>query len=218
MRGIFMPGRLNSERLPNKLILPIADLNLWEIACKKLSELSPEIEKVVLIEKNSRALYEAAKKYGNLKIIFRSKESIEVDNPLNYVFGDIDKMESDIVMFLNPCLAFLEKETVENALLTADENCCFTESVLKFNSWLYDENHKLTIDLNLKEMNTKYLPNQFVAAHAFRIFDKNLFLSKGFMSSVNTRLYEISAKEAIDVDTAEDYHYVKWRFENEARD
>ena len=37
--GIFIAGRLESERLPNKLILPLGNTCLWEIACRKLAKI-----------------------------------------------------------------------------------------------------------------------------------------------------------------------------------
>lgn len=43
--GVFIAGRLGSERLPNKLVLPLGDSCLWEMACKKLSELPNKYEK-----------------------------------------------------------------------------------------------------------------------------------------------------------------------------
>ena len=59
--AIYMPGRLSSERLPNKLILPIAGTNLWEIACKKLSQIQG-FDVHVLV--SDQSLISIAEKYG----------------------------------------------------------------------------------------------------------------------------------------------------------
>ena len=112
--GIFLPGRLASERLPNKLILPIGNVCLWEIACKKLSELPEAYEKAVLICDDK--LITIAKKYPNISIIRRSKASANKDGPLVEIFGGLKAMKATHLMFLNPCLAFLTKETILEAL------------------------------------------------------------------------------------------------------
>ena len=212
MKGIFMPGRLGSERLPNKLILPIGDTCLWEIACEKLDSVSNDFEKCVLVSEEDTELIEIAERFDSIKIIYRNPDTAKADFPLNYVFGDIVEMESDIVMFLNPCLLFLSARSIDTAL-KRDVNYC--ESVKVFNSWIYDRHGYSQMTLDYTMMNTKYLPSMLEAAHAFRIFDKNNFLTTGKMSKEKPSLYYITKKESIDVDTLEDYEYAKWRYEHE---
>jgi len=210
--GIFMPGRLGGQRLLNKLILPMGDTCLWEIACKKLSQISDVDEKCVLICKEDTALNYIANKY-NLKIIYRDPETAAKDSPLNFVFKDVEKMESDVIMFLNPCLPFLKIESVLYGFMFITEFNKYVESVKEFNSWIYDEHSVANIELDYTEMNTKFLPAQFEAAHAFRIFDKKSFLKDGNMSAKNTCLCLLNANECIDVDTKEDYEFARWKYE-----
>ncbi|MDW7669885.1 MAG: hypothetical protein SCJ93_13760, partial [Bacillota bacterium] len=47
--GIFIPARLESERLPNKQILPIGNSCIFDIACQKLESISDKYSKYVLI-------------------------------------------------------------------------------------------------------------------------------------------------------------------------
>jgi len=210
--GIFMPGRLNSERLPNKLILQIGNTCLWEIACSKLSAIK-KVEKCVLISvEDDLTLGSIARKY-NLNIIYRDEKTTKVDNPLNYVFKDVKYMKSDILMFLNPCLLFLSEKTIKTAIKKINKKNPYMESVKKFNNWIYDDKG-LLFDLNLKEMNTKYLPEKYMAAHAFRVFNKIEFLKNGNMSIKNPSLFVLNEKECVDVDTVDDYLYAKWRWEN----
>jgi len=212
-KGIFMPGRLESKRLPNKLILPIGKTNLWEIACKKLSKVSDDFEKVVLVSKEDEILAKIAKKY-KLKIIYRDPETTKIDNPIHQVFKDIKQMESDIIMFLNPCLLFLRKESIEYAFNCVTSERPFLESVKRFNSWLYDANGRLITDLDRKSMNTKFIEEYYEPAHAFRIFDKNIFFETGQMSSDIPQLYELSSEDCTDVDTKEDFEFARWKYEN----
>ena len=210
--GVFLPGRLASSRLPNKLILPIGDTCLWEIACKKLDSLSDEYEKCVLVSKDDIELVRIADKFKSIEIILRSPETSLKDNPLNFVFKDIDKMESNIVMFLNPCLLFLKKESIETALHYVNSEYCYTESVKPFNSWLYADTGLIT-QLDLTTMNTKFVETMFQPAHAFRIFNKSKFLETGAMSIRNPGIWILENSECIDIDTQEDYEYAKYLYE-----
>ena len=210
--GVFLPGRLGSQRLPNKLILPMGDTCLWEIACKKLSKISDDFEKCVLVSKDDGQLVSIAK-YYNLKIIFRSPETSLKDNPLNFVFKDIEQMESKIVMFLNPCLAFLPVEKIEQVLKEVPHKFPYVESAKIFTSWLYNETG-LATELDLTKMNTKFVNGMYEPAHAFRVFRKKEFLEDGIMSVKNPILFVLEDKDCIDVDTREDYEYAKWRYEN----
>jgi len=211
--GVFLPGRLASSRLPNKLILPIGDTCLWEIACKKLDSVSDKFEKCVLISKKDKELVKIAKKFKSLKIIYRSPETSLKDNPLNFVFKDIKKMKSDVVMFMNPCVLFLPKEIIEQVLTEVNLEIPYVESVKAFNSWLYSEDGRLRSNIDLKSMNTKFLEELYEPAHAFRVFDKKVFLKTGEMSTMRPSLFELNINDCIDVDTKEDYEYAKYLWE-----
>ena len=47
--GVFIPARTTSKRLPNKIILPFGETNLFDIACKKLEQLPKEYGRYALI-------------------------------------------------------------------------------------------------------------------------------------------------------------------------
>ena len=208
MIGIFMPGRLGSERLPNKLILPFGKSCLWDIACKKLNELPDEYEKVVLVK--DQELIDIAKKYKNIKILIRSEES-NVSSEVRVDFKDIGQMSSDYIMFLNPCISTLPGAIVSDVLRFFEKsNKKYLESVKSFKSWLYGADSKLLFDIDFKSLNTKAFKDKFEGAHAFRIFPKKDFLETGKMSNdKDFCMYEISELEAVDVDTELDYKVAK---------
>jgi len=203
-----MPGRLGSERLPNKLILPFGESCLWDIACKKLNSLPKHYEKVVLI--CEKELIDIAKKYPNIKIIKREESTSKADSPLNFVFKDIDKMESEYVMFLNPCLSMLQTDTIRDSLeFYETQEKIYLESVKRFRNWLWKPGGKLVFDIDFKSLNTKYLPKIYEDAHAFRIFPKKEFLETGYMLKPYPLIYEINEVESTDVDTKLDFKIAK---------
>jgi CMP-N-acetylneuraminic acid synthetase len=210
---VFIPGRLSSERLPNKLILPLDNTNLWEIACDKLNNLPTQYNKYVLCYETE--LINIAKNFKNIKIIKRSKKTAEVDGPLTYIFKDLKTTQDSHLMFLNPCLSLLKLETIHHALDDFRESQFdYATSVKTYKNWLWNVNKKILTDIDYKTLNTKLIGDYYQAAHCFHIFNKTKFFKTGKMLRKNLQLIEVQDSETIDVDTNEDYLYVKWRFTN----
>lgn len=211
--GIYIPARLNSERLPNKQILPIGDTCLFDIACKKLNELPTYINKYALIYE--KELIDIASKYPNINIIQRSEETAKAETPLNYIFQDMKYVEDTHLMFLNPCLLFLTKETILKALdefINSDND--YATSVKPFHNWILDERGLCLNDINYKELTTKKIEGLYQFAHCFHIFNKENFFKDGYMLKSMFLPLVIADEETIDVDTLEEYKYARWKYEN----
>ncbi|MFW6007782.1 MAG: cytidylyltransferase domain-containing protein [archaeon] len=208
--GIFIPGRLASERLPNKLILPLGESCLWEMACKKLNKLPNKYNKYALCY--DQELIDIAKKYPNIKIIERSKKTAHVDGPLTYIFKELQEVEDTHLMFLNPCLSFLTKETIINSLEQFNKmGKDYATSVKKYQNWLFTKDVKCLTKINYERLTTKEIPTYYEAAHCFHIFNKNLFFQNGQMLVRDHGIIEIPKEETIDVDTVQDYEFARWK-------
>lgn len=208
--GIFMPGRLKSERLPNKLLLDIDGTNLWEIACKKLSKLPDKYGKYVLVYDDK--LIDIANEYG-LNVIKRDIGTTEADGPLTYIYGGVSEIDKTHIMFLNPCLLFLTVETIENSIeefLNSDAD--YATSVKKLENWIFDSEGDNLNKIKYKFLSTKDIDPLYQAAHAFHIFNKENFFKDGYMLKKGHQLIEIPEDQTIDVDTRDDFLYAKWRW------
>ena len=214
--GVFIPGRLSSERLPQKLILPLNDKGdtLWDIACKKLNEISEEYTKVALC--SDKELIEIADKYSNVKVIIRGVDTSRAEGPMGYIFKDLKQVD-DVThwMFLNPCLALLKKETIENSLNIFKENpSIFATSVKKYQNWLFTDKAESISPIDFNRLTTKEITGLYEAAHAFHIFEKDyLFLiddKNSFMKGKNPGIIPVLKEELVDVDTKQDYLYLKF--------
>lgn len=211
--GIFIAGRLSSERLPNKLILPIGDSSLWEMACEKLNQVAFYYDCFVLAEEG--ILCEIASRYNNLKIVVRDKNTAKVDSPLSYIFKDLEGIEKDHLMFLNPCLSFLSAESIiKYADNFVNERMSYATSVKPYKNWLFDRNNEPLLPIDYEVLSTKDIEPMHQAAHCFHIFDKNEFFKTGKMLVDGHGLIEVKEEETIDVDTLMDYKYVRWLHEN----
>ena len=211
--GIYIPGRLKSERLPNKLILPLGDSCLWEIACKKLNALPEKYNKYVLCCDD--ALIEIASNYENLQIIRRDEQTAEVDGPLTFIFKELNQVNDTHLMFLNPCLSVLREETILGALeYFENSNKEYGTSVVKYKNWLWTEDKTHLTPIDYATLSTKSIPAHYEAAHCFHIFNKKMFFETGKMLNQDLELIEIPKAELIDIDDLTDYEYAKYLHRN----
>lgn len=210
--GVFISGRLGSERLPSKLILPIGKACLWEMACEKLNLLPEKYNKYVLAEEG--VLSEMAGRYTNLQVIIRNKKTALVDGPLSYIFKDLKQLHDHHLMFLNPCQSFLTIDTVMRSLEQfQDAGAEYATSVKPFRNWLFDEFHRPMNPVDYKTLSTKEIRPLWQAAHCFHIFNKDKFFTDGCMLKEGHMLLPVPEEETLDVDTAGDFEYVRWKHE-----
>lgn len=208
--GVYIPGRLSSERLPNKLILPLGESCLWEMACKKLDSLPNCYNKYALC--NDNELIKIARKYPSIEIKIRNKDTCRAEGPLSYIFGDMEYVEDTHLMFLNPCLSFLSTETILDALVKFEtQNMDYATSVKPLQNWLFDQDGNPTNDINYERLTTKEIKPIYQAAHCFHIFNRKQFFEDGMMLKPGHGLLEVSNEETIDVDTKQDYEFAKWK-------
>lgn len=211
--AIFVPARLNSERLPNKQILPLGNSCMFEICCKKLSIITQiyKIPTYVLIY--DQPLIDIAKKYPNIKIIIRDKKTCEVDGPLTFIFKDIQIIPEKYLMFLNPCLTLLSIDTIINNIkqfLNSDYE--YGTSVKELKNWIFYKNNSIT-PIDYKRLTTKEIQDVYQCAHCFHIFNKKQFFKDGYMLKENHALLHIPEHETMDIDTQEEYNYAKYYWE-----
>lgn len=213
--GIFAPARLSSQRLPNKQILPLRNSCMFDLCCQKLDYIYSAygINTYVLIY--DEELISIAKKYPNVKIIYRSPESAAAEGPLQFIYGDILDVPEDYLMFLNPCLTFLTPETIVSKLKEFDEsNQEYGTSVKILKNWLWDDENNAINYIDYQRLTTKEIKPIYQAAHCFHIFNKNQFAQDGYMLKEDLCLLEIPEEETIDIDTREDYEFAKWKWEH----
>ena len=215
--GIFLPGRLQSQRLENKLILPLGDTNLWRIACEKLNNLPEKYGKYVLIDR-ANELYLIAKQFKNIKIIIRDPDTCIVDGPMGYIFKELEQTKEDYLMFLNPCLYTLTEETIVNALEYFNESEYNSmTSVKPFQNWFYGKASRNGIEVyepcllpDTSDWSTKSIKGYWQAAHCFHIFKKENLLKNDIMLEEKHDCFEINPAECLDVDNKLDYEYARY--------
>lgn len=203
---IFMPGRLASGRLPSKLLLPIGDTCLWEIACSKVKNIEAEVYALTC----DPELIEIAEKHG-VKVIVRDYETAHADSPTQYVFKDIKQIDATHLMFLNPCFAFLKAETINRIVADFEtKGHDYATSVKPFHNFVFGENTTPLTPIDYTDINTKFVTGLYEMAHCFHIFNKQGFFEDGQMLVPGHAIYEVSGYDTVDVDTAEELEYVRY--------
>ena len=210
--GVFIPARTKSKRLPNKLLLPMGDSNLFEISCKKVANLPDKYGKYALV--CEEPFIEIANHYG-LKILMREPETIDLDDPIRVTMGAVEQAAETHMMFLNPCLAFLTYSSILDALQTFEShNYNYATSVKEFHNWLLMNHGEPVTEMDYCSLNTKRVNDYCQFAHCFHIFNRENFLKDGLMLKPGFKQIFIKEEETIDVDTEADYQYAKWRWDN----
>lgn len=213
--GIFAPARLDSQRLPNKQILPIKDSNMFDICCQKLNYITKvyNIPTYVLI--CDEELIEIAEKYPNVQIVRRDIETVKAEGPLNFIYKDILNVPEDYLLFINPCLTFLSIETIVqkiNEFLNSNKE--YGTTVKKIQNWIWDKELNIVNHIDYHRLTTKEIEPWYQCAHCFHIFNREKFKKDGLMLTDDLCLLEIPEEETIDIDTYEEYEYVKWKWEH----
>lgn len=222
--GIFIAGRLNSERLPNKLILPLTEdktLNLWSIACMKLSFLQGMGYNVYALC-NDKKLMKIAKKW-KVPIIERAPETTKLEGPFSEIFKDLKNVEDDYLMFLNPCLYNLPTTTIKEALEYFDKSPYDSmTSVKEFKNWLYQkagDQWWLKTIIDKSNWSTKTVKGYYEAAHCFHVFQKDkLFGNDTMLENQHDCFIIENEDETLDVDTPEDFEYAKYIMKESLKD
>ena len=169
--GIFVPARLDSKRLPKKQILPIGESCMFEICCQKLQYINVVYKIPVYVLICDDELINIAKKYPNISIVYREEETTHAEGPLNYIYKDILTVPEDYLVFLNPCLIFLNCETIINKIIEFyDSGMEYATSVKQFKNWLWDGENNAVNYIDYQRLTTKEIAPWYQAAHCFHIY------------------------------------------------
>ena len=213
--AIFAPARLDSQRLPNKQLLPLNNTNMFDICCQKLEYITMAYNIPTYVLICDEQLIQIASKYSHVKIIVRDIETSKVDGPLKFIYKDVLDIPVDYLMFLNPCLTFLSIETIVQKIYEfLNSGKEYGTAVKQIKNWIWDNTGKQINDIDFQALNTKTIQPWYQAAHCFHIFNRKQFKEDGYMLKEDLCLLEIPEAETIDIDTREEYEYAKWKWEH----
>tara|TARA_R100000306_G_C4352605_1_gene130933 strand:+ start:248 stop:934 length:687 start_codon:yes stop_codon:yes gene_type:complete len=217
---IVTQARLNSQRIKEKMLLPIGDTSLWGIACDRMKELQ-NLGYNTLVAAGDQPLIDKASEHGIEDIWLRCTEGCNVDVGLHLIYEWWDKTPYKYCVLINPCLPFLKVETVVgfvNKYIEIEHEGLF--GVMKKKDYFWDSAHNLQTPWpdNCDILNTKAVCETYQAAHA--LYGSRMDLVgegkwMGDFSKNNPALFVMDETECFDIDYEFQYRMAKILWEND---
>ena len=123
----IIQARTQSTRVPNKMLKPFADSNLFEVAINKVLQSSIIPKENFYLSIMDQELIDIANKY-DLNYFVRSEESTQEPVTLQKVFEWYNKLPFKHFVIINGCNPLLKVETIDNFVkkfLEVDSNGLF---------------------------------------------------------------------------------------------
>lgn len=209
---LVIQARLNSERVPKKMIKPFAGSTLLDVCISKVIKSSIIPKKQIYLSCNEKEISSIGLKYG-INIFERSKESANEESDMRTIFEWHKSLGSKYkyVILVSACNPFLAIESIDafikSFLLSKEKGSL---SVIKKNNYTWDKNGLPITDWKgLKIMNTKLVDHFYESANCLyaseiKLISKNMFMDDS--SPPNPSLFEVDEFESFDID-------YPWQFE-----
>ena len=192
----IIQARTQSTRVPNKMLRPFADSNLFEIAIKKVlsSNIIPRDNFYLSIMDDE--LIDIAKKYG-VNYFIRSEESTQEPVTLQKALEWYDKLPFKYYVIINACNPLLTIQTIEKFIdkfLQSESRGMF--GVFEKKTFLFNNdgvmlNKFYGDDKYLASLETKFVETCYEAAHS---------LYGGTLKDIGNDVYMGSFKKSKDPD------------------
>jgi len=203
---IILQARMNSQRVPNKMLRPFADSNLFEIAINKLLQSKIIPKENIYVSVYEPELKNIADKY-DINIYHRSKDSANNDNSLQKIYEWHDKLTFKYVIKINACSPLLTIETIDtfvNKFINQPEDNLF--GVIPLKDYFWNKSGQLITPWPADQtiMNTKAVEVTYKAAHVLYasrldLISKNMFMGD-FQKDNGIKLYPMDELECFDID------------------
>jgi CMP-N-acetylneuraminic acid synthetase len=209
---VILFARLNSQRIPKKMIKPFAGTTLIDIAISKILSSQIVSKENIFLFVHERELLDIGRKQG-INILQRSKNSANAESDVKEIHEWRNKLNYKYVISFNACVPFLRIETIDDFILHYINSPHFgLFGVVKNRNYIWDKSgNPLTAPPKDKQTpNTKTAPIYFEAAHclyASKIewLDKGIWLGS-FTKLNDPELYIVEESEVFDID-------YPWQFE-----
>lgn len=205
--AFIVQARLNSQRVPQKMIRPFAGDNLFSIVLDKLLECKNIPNENIIASVYEDQLIEIVDNKP-ISYFVRSEESANEDSNLQLIYEWHDQLPSNFeyVVLISGCNPLLKIETIDGFVekfVTQDEENLF--AVIEKKTYYWDKNGKMITKWPEGEtiMNTKAIDTVYEAAHCLYASRLDTIKDNRFMvdySKENLILYKIPEVEAFDID------------------
>lgn len=206
--AIVVQARLNSQRVPQKMIRPFAGTTLFDIVLDKVKEALPSKQDNIWASVYEPELVDIAKSKA-VNIFNRSRVSANNDNSLQAIYEWHDKLPSNYkyVMLISGCNPLLEPKTIRdfyNKFNIQKEENLFAVMEKKQYYWNKEGSLVTPWPEGQTIMNTKAVEPTYEAAHVMYASRLDLIKQDKFMGDFQApggiKLFEMPELEAFDID------------------
>lgn len=206
--AIVVQARLNSQRVPQKMIRPFAGTTLFDIVLDKVKEALPSKQDNIWASVYEPELVDIAKSKA-VNIFNRSRVSANNDNSLQTIYEWHDKLPSNYkyVMLISGCNPLLEPKTIRdfyNRFNIQEEENLFAVMEKKQYYWNKEGSLVTPWPEGQTIMNTKAVEPTYEAAHVMYASRLDLIRQDKFMGDFQApggiKLFEMPELEAFDID------------------
>ncbi len=195
-------ARVNSTRVPRKMVRPFAGTTLLDIALEKMQSLRCQKKYLAACEPE---ILEIASKYDGIEILHRDSNSVaKGKREQSETFAHYKDIDASHLLMINPCFPFANNSTYEFAMTAFYKSSWTTmTSVKRRDNIFFTHDHGLIN--HTKDVSTQGQEPIYEMAHMFHIFDLSYFLNEGTFwdySDGHPGIYEIEdPKQCLDIDT-----------------
>ena len=208
--AIVVQARLNSQRLPRKMLKPFRGTTLFDLLLEKLNKSKYIDNNKVYLSVHEEELKSAASKY-RFNIYDRSYESANEDNDIRVIYEWYKHLREEYVVLISACNPLLRTETIEDFIKKYSESSepgMF--AVFEKKTYYWNRNGEPITDWKGgKIMNTKVVEPIYEAGHCLYASKVSFLENECWMSDESPprpKLYVMDEIEAFDID-------FEWQFE-----
>jgi CMP-N-acetylneuraminic acid synthetase len=208
----IVQARLNSQRVPEKMLRPFAGTSLFSLVLDKLLTSSIIPKNQICASVYEKRLVEVAKAKGIL-VYERSEESANSDSSLQKIFEWHDKLPYKYVVIISGCNPLLKVETIDRFVtefISQPEENLF--AVIEKKQYYWNKEGRLITPWpeGQKILNTKAVEPTYEAAHMLYASRMDLIKEDKFMGDFykpgGVKLFPVEELEAFDID-------YQWQFD-----
>lgn len=209
----IIPARAGSKGIPNKNIRLLNGRPLIYYAIS--NAIKSKMITDIIVSTDSPEIEIIAKQMG-VKVKRRSEKLCGDNVTLDSVIYDaIERIECDWVVTMQPTSPTLLVGTLDLAIKFAiEKNLDTVISAINSPHLAWIEKNGKVVPAYHERLNRQYLPPYYLETGAFMISNRNI-ITETTRIGENVSVYNISAEEAVDVDTFEDLRYVSSLFKQQ---
>ena len=201
---VFVPIKLKSQRLPNKMLLPLGDKALCEHIFNTLINVKEDVD----IDIYCYCSDDKIKDYLPNDVIFLQRDKALDTNEtkgIQIYKSFVNMVDADIYCLCHATSPFITKESIIKGLkMVSNDSYDSAFSVSKVQTFSWFNNNPLNYDLD-NIIRTQEIEPIFWETSAFYIFKKHILKEHNRRIGFNPFMVETDRIESIDIDEEEDY-------------